>query len=257
MGLNAIDGMIAREHGEVSRLGACSTRSATSSPTRPSTCPLALALVPGFGLLAGLMAVAFALTELAGIPREPSAASAATTDPSARRTAPPTRRLAVASVVPASLGVRAGDRRRLVLAGLTVVNRLRAPAEAVPSMADAPPRVPLALREPRAIWTLLVGASLAVAVMVRRGAGTRPSSPPACAPGGGSSARSPSPRRRTDGDAILFAGVSLFALREYLPSSRRAPRTGAIASRSSPCRRSTSSSSTAGTASSPSSSRSS
>src|SRR5690606_34755521 len=82
-----------------------------------------------------------------------------------------------------------------------------------------------------AIWTLLVGASLAVAVMVRRGAGN---------------AAELAARVRTwwwivaavsvalvagpTATAILFAGVSLLALREYLAIvPARAADRGAIA----------------------------
>lgn len=135
MGLNAIDGMIAREHGQESRLGACLNEIGDVVADAAIYLPLALALVPGFGLLAGLMAVAFALTELAGILARSLGGRRRYDGPfgKADRAAYFTV-LAVASVVPGlPLAVRAAAIGvAIALAGVTVVNRLRAPVEADP-----------------------------------------------------------------------------------------------------------------------------
>jgi CDP-diacylglycerol--glycerol-3-phosphate 3-phosphatidyltransferase len=135
MGLNAIDGMIAREHGQESRTGAVLNELGDVVADAAIYLPLALALVPGFGLLAGLMAVALALTELAGILARALGGARRYDGPFGKSDrAAYFAVLAVASAVPGlPLPVRvAAIGLAIALAALTVLNRLRAPAEAGP-----------------------------------------------------------------------------------------------------------------------------
>ena len=67
MGLNAIDGMLAREHGQESRLGFFLNEIADVVSDAALYLPLAVALAPGFGLLSSAMVIVFALSEYAGV----------------------------------------------------------------------------------------------------------------------------------------------------------------------------------------------
>ena len=133
MGLNAVDGMIAREHGQASRLGLFLNEIGDVVADAAIYLPLALALAPGLGLLAGLMAVAFALTELAGVLARAAGGERRYDGPFGKSDrAAYFAVLAVASVVPGlPFGVRVvAIGLAIALAGLTIVNRVRAPAEA-------------------------------------------------------------------------------------------------------------------------------
>lgn len=133
MGLNAVDGMIAREHGQASRLGLFLNEIGDVVADAAIYLPLALALAPGFGLLAGLMAVAFAAAELAGVLVRAAGGERRYDGPFGKSDrAAYFAALAVASVVPGlPFGVRVmAIGVAIALAGLTIVNRVRAPAEA-------------------------------------------------------------------------------------------------------------------------------
>jgi len=133
MGLNAVDGMIARERGQASRLGLFLNEIGDVVADAAIYLPLALALAPGFGLLAGLMAVAFAAAELAGVLVRAAGGERRYDGPFGKSDrAAYFAVLAVASVVPGlPFGVRVmAIGVAIALAGLTIVNRVRAPAEA-------------------------------------------------------------------------------------------------------------------------------
>lgn len=133
MGLNAVDGMIARDHGQASRLGLFLNEIGDVVADAAIYLPLALALAPGFGLLAGLMAVAFAVTELAGVLARAAGGERRYDGPFGKSDrAAYFAVLAVASVVPGlPFGVRVmAIGLAIALAGLTIVNRIRAPARA-------------------------------------------------------------------------------------------------------------------------------
>ncbi|SDB07992.1 CDP-alcohol phosphatidyltransferase family protein [Bauldia litoralis] len=66
MGLNAVDGMLAREHGQQSRLGFFLNEIGDVVSDTALYLPLALVLAPALPLLAGAMVTVFALTEFAG-----------------------------------------------------------------------------------------------------------------------------------------------------------------------------------------------
>jgi len=67
MALNAIDGMLAREHGQASRLGFFLNEAGDVVSDAALYLPLMLVLAPSAPLLAGAAAVGMALTELAGV----------------------------------------------------------------------------------------------------------------------------------------------------------------------------------------------
>ena len=67
MALNAIDGMLAREHGQESRVGFFLNEIGDVVSDAALYLPLALALAPGHALLASATVVAFAVAELAGV----------------------------------------------------------------------------------------------------------------------------------------------------------------------------------------------
>jgi len=67
MALNAIDGMLAREHGQASRLGFFLNEVGDVVSDAALYLPLMLALAPDAPLLAGGTAVVIALTEMAGV----------------------------------------------------------------------------------------------------------------------------------------------------------------------------------------------
>ena len=67
MGLNAIDGMMAREGGQESRLGFFLNEVGDVVSDAALYLPLALLLLPEYPLLIGSMTVAIALTEFAGV----------------------------------------------------------------------------------------------------------------------------------------------------------------------------------------------
>jgi len=67
MGLNAIDGMLAREHGQESRPGFFLNEIGDVVSDAALYLPLALVVAPGHPLLAGAMVVVFALGEFAGV----------------------------------------------------------------------------------------------------------------------------------------------------------------------------------------------
>ena len=64
---DAIDGMLAREHDQASRLGAVLNELGDVVSDSALYLPLALVIAPGFPLLAGATVVVFALTEMAGL----------------------------------------------------------------------------------------------------------------------------------------------------------------------------------------------
>jgi CDP-diacylglycerol--glycerol-3-phosphate 3-phosphatidyltransferase len=67
MALNAIDGMLAREHDQTSRLGFFLNETGDVVSDAALYLPLMLVLAPAAPLLAGAAAVAMALTEMAGV----------------------------------------------------------------------------------------------------------------------------------------------------------------------------------------------
>jgi CDP-diacylglycerol--glycerol-3-phosphate 3-phosphatidyltransferase len=67
MALNAIDGMLAREHGQASRLGFLLNETGDVVSDAALYLPLMLVLCPAAPLLVGATVVAVALTELAGV----------------------------------------------------------------------------------------------------------------------------------------------------------------------------------------------
>jgi phosphatidylglycerophosphate synthase len=67
MGMNAIDGLLAREHHQESRLGFFLNEIGDVVSDAALYLPLALAIAPAYPLLAGSMAVAISLTECAGV----------------------------------------------------------------------------------------------------------------------------------------------------------------------------------------------
>jgi phosphatidylglycerophosphate synthase len=67
MGMNAIDGLLAREHHQESRLGFFLNEIGDVVSDAALYLPLALAIAPAHPLLAGSMAVAISLTECAGV----------------------------------------------------------------------------------------------------------------------------------------------------------------------------------------------
>ena len=67
MALNAIDGMLAREHGQASRLGFFLNEIGDVVSDVALYLPLALVAAPAHALLAGAMVIVFALTEFAGV----------------------------------------------------------------------------------------------------------------------------------------------------------------------------------------------
>jgi phosphatidylglycerophosphate synthase len=67
MGMNAIDGLLAREHHQESRLGFFLNEIGDVVSDAALYLPLALAIAPAYPLVAGSMAVAISLTECAGV----------------------------------------------------------------------------------------------------------------------------------------------------------------------------------------------
>lgn len=67
MALNAIDGMLAREHGQRSRQGFVLNEVGDVVSDTALYLPLAVVIAPATPLLTGAMVVAFALTEFAGV----------------------------------------------------------------------------------------------------------------------------------------------------------------------------------------------
>jgi CDP-diacylglycerol--glycerol-3-phosphate 3-phosphatidyltransferase len=67
MALNAIDGMLAREHGQASRLGFFLNETGDVVSDAALYLPLMLVLAPAAPLLAGAAMVAMVLTEMAGV----------------------------------------------------------------------------------------------------------------------------------------------------------------------------------------------
>ena len=67
MALNAIDGMLAREHGQASRLGFFLNEIGDVVSDAALYLPLALVVTPGHALLAGAMIIVVALGEFAGV----------------------------------------------------------------------------------------------------------------------------------------------------------------------------------------------
>ncbi len=67
MALNAVDGMLAREHGQASRLGFFLNEMGDIASDAALYLPLMLVVAPSAPLLAATTAVAIALTEMAGV----------------------------------------------------------------------------------------------------------------------------------------------------------------------------------------------
>lgn len=132
MGLNAVDGMLAREHGQESRLGFFLNEIGDVVSDAGLYLPLLLVLVPTLPVLAGAAVLAFTVSELAGVLSRAAGGERRHDGPFGKSDrAAFFSMLAVFSVVPgmspAVVVVTVGI--AIVLAVATTVNRMRPPAE--------------------------------------------------------------------------------------------------------------------------------